>query len=198
MSVSADPRWAKFNGEGLSCACGERHVGLFPLQMIMPAGWEGPKAYAPDEDVRFDGTFLSANYAVLDGKYFALRMRLPLPIRDEREQALLFTVWASLDRPDFEAYVAAAKAGQMKQGARAHARLINRIGGFPDTLGLMGVAAQQTDGPPYILIDLQQQDKELRADHPLGREQRQGIALDRVFEIYAANGHDMRGALSSN
>jgi hypothetical protein len=33
--------------------------------------------------------------------------------------------------------------------------------------------------------------------HPLAIEQRDGITFDRLLDIYAANGHDMRAALSA-
>ena len=33
-----DPRWVKFTTQGLQCACGQRHVAPFPLQMIVPIG----------------------------------------------------------------------------------------------------------------------------------------------------------------
>jgi hypothetical protein len=36
VSVLDDPRWAKFNEEGFACSCGQRHVGLFPIQMQTP------------------------------------------------------------------------------------------------------------------------------------------------------------------
>jgi hypothetical protein len=34
-------------------------------------------------------------------------------------------------------------------------------------------------------------------DHPLSAEQQNGISLDRILDIYAENGHDMRDALSA-
>ena len=72
-----DPRWKAFNERGFACACGERHAGLFPINIHHPIGWPGANDYAPDDALRLDGNFLSANFCVWDGKYFAMRMRLP-------------------------------------------------------------------------------------------------------------------------
>ena len=81
QDVSADPRWQAFNQDGFPCSCGERHVGLFPVNMLTPAMWDGPKEYAPDEEIQLDRTFISESYCVWQGQNFAMRMRLPLQMR---------------------------------------------------------------------------------------------------------------------
>jgi hypothetical protein len=197
MSAIDDPRWAKFNHAGFACSCGETHVGLFPLQMLAPVGWPGSTTAESDEALRMEGDFLSYCYCVREGKYFSVRVRLPLPLEGTREWAFMFTAWVALDRPDFEGYVAARKANTLTQNARAPARLVNRLSTYDDTFRLMGSAYQQNDGGlPYFLTDPQQQDG--RNNHPLAIDQRRGISLDRVFEIYAAQAHDMRPAFTSH
>jgi hypothetical protein len=194
-SVLEDQRWRTFNAHGFPCSCGERHVGLFPVHIHHPIGWPGPKDYEPDDALRLDGNFLSANYCVWEGKYFAMRMRLPLQIRGAFPAAFILTPWASLNRPDFEAYLEAIKDKRLNNMARAPARLVNRLSGFADTFRLMGTAFQQEDaGPPLLLIHGPQPDN--RPDHHLIDEQRQGIGVDRVFELFAAYGHNMPAAES--
>ncbi len=190
-SVLSDPRWRIFNEQGFACSCGERHVGLFPVNLHHPVGWPGSKDYEPDEALRLDGDFLSANYCVWEGKYFAVRMRVPIQIRGAAPSAFMYTVWASLNRPDFEGYLDARANNRLNNAARAQARLVNRISGFPDTNRLMGTAFQQEDGgPPLLLIHGAQPDN--AADHPLIGEQRNGIGLDRALALFAEYGHDMR------
>src|SRR5574339_675090 len=93
-SLEDDPRWRRFNARGFACSCGERHVGLFPIQLHHPAGWPYAKEYEPDENLRLDGNFLSADYCVWNGQYFAMRMRLPIQMRGVAPVAFMFTVWA--------------------------------------------------------------------------------------------------------
>lgn len=191
MSVTDDTRWKALAADGLPCSCGERHVGLFPIHMLTPAGWVASPEYQPDEAMTMDGDFISANFSVRESKYFAIRMRLPIPLVGLPTQALMYTVWTALDRPDFEAYFEAVRTGRLKRDARAPARLINRIRGFPDTFGLMGAGFQQTEGGgPYLLLDMKQADR--RDNHPLAIEQRNGASLDRILELYAAQNHEMR------
>jgi len=189
-SVQNDARWRAFNEQGYACSCGERHVGLFPIHMEVPLGWPGSRTYAPDEALRLDGDFLSVNYCVREGKYFAMRCRLPVQIAGAQPAAFMYTVWAALDRPDFEGYLDARMKGKLSNTARAPARLVNRLSGFPDTNNLMGTAFQQEDGTPPVLIVHGIQANGL-TEHPLIREQRSGIGMDRVLEMFKAYGHDM-------
>jgi hypothetical protein len=190
-SVLDDPRWRVFNTQGFACSCGERHVGLFPVHIHHPIGWPHGTEFEPDENLRLDGNFLSANYNVWDGKYFAMRMRLPIQMRGAEPAVFMFTVWASLNRPDFEGYIDARKNNRLNNTSRARARLVNRLNGFPDTFKLMGTAFQQEDGgSPLLLIHGPQPDNS--PDHPLIAEQRNGMGFDRALGLFASYGHDMR------
>jgi hypothetical protein len=187
----ADPRWRALNESGLACSCGERHVGLFPVNLSHPIGFPRNGDYEPDEALRMDGDFLSANYSVWQGKFFAMRMRLPLRIREADPWAFMFTVWASLNREDFEAYLDAKKRGTLKNNAYAQARLVNRLEVYPDTVRLLGSAFQQEDGgPPLLIIHGPQPDNQ--ADHPLISDQKEGVTFDKALELFAAYGHEMR------
>jgi hypothetical protein len=193
LSAADDPRWRVFNEKGFACSCGQTHVGLFPINMLYPIGWPGSKDYEPDSALRMDGNFLSANFCVLEGKYFCMRMRLPVNIRGADSWAFTCTVWASLDRPDFEGYVEALKDGKLRDNARTHARLINRLSGYPDTAMLVGTAFQQANGAlPVLIIHGPQPNNS--PDNPLLEEQRQGIGVDRMLELFALYNHDMRAA----
>jgi hypothetical protein len=197
-NVSEDPRWQAFNQDGFACSCGERHVGLFPVNMLTPAVWDGPKEYAPDEEIELDRTFISANYCVWQGQNFAMRMRLPLQMRGAAPAAFMYTVWAAVERANLETYLADRRQNTLNNDTRFPARLVNRIAGHHDTSNLMGVAFQQEDGWPPLLLLAGQQPYTNRPDHPILDEQRQGIGLDRALELFAAYDHDMRPAASAN
>ena len=80
-NTADDPRWLEFNRAGFECSCGQRHVGLFPINMLVPVGWTGGRDYAPDDALDLTGNFLSENFCVWQGQYYAMRMRLPLQIQ---------------------------------------------------------------------------------------------------------------------
>ncbi|MDP3738536.1 MAG: DUF2199 domain-containing protein [Hyphomonadaceae bacterium] len=195
MTPDNDPRWARFNAQGMQCSCGERHVGLFPIHIQTPLGWPGSKTYEPDDALRMDGDFLSRDLCVWEGKYFSMRVRLPLQINGAAPAAFMYAAWASFNRPDFEGYLDARRNGRLNKTARAQARLVNRLSGFPDTFKLMGSAFQQEDGgPPLLLIHGPQPDND--PNHPLISQQRQGIGVDRMFELFAAYEHNMLASSS--
>jgi hypothetical protein len=194
FDVSEDPRWQAFTSSGYACSCGDRHVGLFPINMLAPIGWDGRQDYEPDEEIQLERTFISSNYCVWDGQQFAMRMRLPLQIRGAAPAAFMYTVWAAVDRASLEAYLAAKQMGTLNNETRFGARLINRIAGHHDTSNLIGVAFQQEDGWPPIMLLAGPQPYTNRPDHPILAEQRQGIGFDRMLELFAAYDHDMRAA----
>ncbi len=190
LSAGDDPRWTAFNTKGFACSCGERHVGLFPINLHVPIGWTGATEYEPEEAFRMDRDFMSSTLCVWQGKNFAVRTRLFLTMQGADPAAFLFTVWAKLDRPEFESYIAALRNNRLRAGEPMPARLMNRLGGFPDTFNLMGTAFQQTDGGlPVLLIH------GIQAGHlsepDLIRQQHEGIGVDRMLELFAAYGHDM-------
>jgi len=190
-SVLDDPRWHAFNSDGFACSCGQRHVGLFPITLQVPKGWTGDANYEPNEALRMDGDFLSFDYSVMEGKYFAMRMRLPLSIRGAEPAAFMYIVWASLNRSDFETQVDLARRAQLRPNARAQGRLVNNLSGYDTSSGLLGSAFHQEDGGyPVLLVHGPQPDND--PNHQLINEQRNGIGVDRMLELFAAYGHDMR------
>ncbi len=192
-----DPRWTTFTTTGYACSCGEHHVGLFPIHLNVPVGWPGGTAYQPesgsvesDYDLRTDGDFLSHNFCVWGGKNFAIRMRVYLKVTGAEPAAFLFNAWAGLDRMDFDAFSEAMLKPGTHTGLRTRARLLNRLSRFPDTYNLSGTAVHVRPGEsPVLMIHGIQAD--FRADHSLIVQQREGISVDRVFELFSAYRHNM-------
>ena len=198
LNVLDDPRWTAFNQTGFVCSCGERHVGLIPINMLMPLGWDGPTTYQPDSQLTLTGNFLSESYCVWEGQSFAIRMRLPLQMRGAAPHAFMYTVWASVDRPRFEAFLEAKATNNFNSKTYFPARLISRIAGHHDTANLMGAAFQQEDGGPPLLLLVGPQPYTNLPDNPIIAEQKDGIGLDRALDLLAAYGHDMRASASAN
>ena len=196
-NTSQDLRWQAFNSSGFACSCGERHVGLFPINMMTPIGWKGPTVYQEDSELVMDRTFISPRYAVWEGQSFAIRMRLPLIIRGAQPAAFMYTVFAAVDRIHFENYVRARNEGKLANLRQFSARLLNRLAGHHDTSNLVGVLHDENDGELPMLLLSGPQPYTNRPDHPILTEQRHGIGFDRMIELFQAYNHDMRAAASA-
>jgi hypothetical protein len=195
VPATDDPRWIAFNKDGLTCSCGERHVGLFPINIGYPINYPGSKTYEDNAALTLDRDFLSWDYNVWGFDHFAMRMRLPLQIAGAPPWAFMFTIWGALGIDTFKSWIEARKTGRIEPGMKAKALIANQLAGFKDTtLNLKGTAFLDPDnGPPILLIHGPQPDT--RSNHPLISEQRNGISIDRMFDLFTAYGHDMRGAL---
>lgn len=180
--------------QGAPCSCGQHHTGLIDLTFVQPADWGNAPAREPQENLRMDGDFMSDEFAVREGKYFAIRCVLPLPVIGCSPPASPLVVWASVEKPDFEKLAANPRPEPTNPPERFQARLVNRIGGYPNTFGLLGVAFPQADSPPLFVLGKPPGDAPDL--HPLVKEHRDGMTFDRLLEVYAAQGHDMRGAFA--
>jgi hypothetical protein len=98
-----------------------------------------------------------------------------------------------MDRMDFQGYVDAAKTNKLRSWAGVRAQMANRLSGFPPTDGLTGTAVHEegSNWPVLLVRGFQRPD---RAGHPLLKEQESGIGMDRVLDLFAVYGHDMKAA----
>jgi hypothetical protein len=125
---------------------------------------------------------------VLDDQYFFVRCVLRLPIRGSNTRTFDFGAWSSLSRANFLIYVENFDRSDQCRLGPWFGWLSNRLAGYPDTLGLKCQVRPRDDRLRPIL--------ELEAtDHPLSRQQREGITLDEVLDHHAAAGHDIRASL---
>lgn len=192
MSLEADARW-RILREGVACSCGQTHKGVEDLHVYWPDPWphgariEDNRALTAD---RLDGDFLSPDFCVMEGKFYAIRAALELPIQNSYSK-LNFIVWSALPRHDFIAYFNAANKRQAPGEGRAAGHLLNNLPGYEKTYGMNVVLEAPGRGlrPKLFTVD---------ESHQLTQEQRQGISLDRMFDHYALFGHTMRFGASLN
>lgn len=157
--------------------CGLEHEGL-PLDWAYdaPAYWDGG---------RTEADWISTDVCVwtddAGSRCYFIRGVLRLPIVGT-DDGLRYGVWSSLSEESFERVV-----DLWEDQARIHEPpyfgwLSNSLPGYPETLNLpLDVATIAVDLRPALVLH--------DGDHPLVREQRDGITLERVREIAELNLH---------
>jgi hypothetical protein len=137
--------------------------------------------YEIPEPVREQRCDLGSDDCVIDGEHFFLRGCVEIPVGEQTEP-LSWGVWVSVSR---ESHLAWLKSFDLQ--TRSHIGpffgwLNAWLKPYPDTINLKTMVHLRDKGlRPYIELE--------PTDHPLAVEQRQGISVDRVAEIYAIMNH---------
>jgi hypothetical protein len=167
------------------CAtCGEEHdlLDLEPSYSRPDAYFEVPKdqrEYLTNFS-KDDGRIRNADDT--ERRHF-LRVLLSVPIRGE-QQDVAWGVWVEVSAADWErAYDLWDDPKQAAEPPFA-ATLANALKGYEGTLGLPGrVRLTSPTTAPLFELDAS-------VDHPLAREQRQGVFPERVIEWVSMHHHD--------
>jgi hypothetical protein len=191
MHQSEDPRWQRFSELAWECtSCGLTHAGLFDLASDEPYFWEGGIDKRPNSAVLGAGNVLTEDFCIIDGQHYFVRCVLKLPLVGLSGKSFGFGVWATLSKTNFALYYENFDSGQRGTLGPWFGWFSNRLRGYPDTLNLKcRMHPQAARQRPYIELE--------PTDHPLAVEQRSGITFDRLLELYAINGHDMRKSFTS-
>jgi hypothetical protein len=165
-----------------------KHGGLFDMATPAPDHWGGDIKPKPNWKVLSSPEVLTEDFCVMNGEKFFIRCRLPLPVIGTSDVAFGFNVWSSLSKQNFDLYFETFDGGKQGELGPWFGWFSNRLQGYPDTLNLKCFVHPQSNRM-RPLIELE------RSEHPLAVEQREGITFDRILEIYALYGHDIRPAL---
>jgi hypothetical protein len=188
MPLEQDPRWLRLHGREWTCpCCGERHAGLFDLACDKPDFWQGAEEKRSNSAVLTSSNVLTEDFCILDGENFFVRCVLQLPITGTPEY-FGYGVWATLSKKNFDIYLDTFDEGNQGHLGPWFGWFANRLAGYPDTLNLK-CHLHPRDGRQRPCLELEP------TDHPLALEQQRGISFDRVLDIYALHGHDLRPAL---
>ena len=156
--------------------CDEIHEGMPTFGAPAPASY-----YDVPEDERAQRCTLTEDECVIDDEFFFVRGCLDIPVHGEAEP-FSWGVWVSLSESSYLQW-----KEYFDQETRSH------IGPFfgwfntwlelyPDTFNLKTKAHLRDEGfRPLIELE--------PTDHPLAIEQRQGISVERVAEIYGRMMH---------
>ncbi len=178
-----DIRWRRLTERPWKCSkCQVEHSGIFDLACFAPAAWRHDEAYEPNSALRMDGDFLSEDFCVIDGQNFLVRGVLQLPLLKSGGLTFGYGVWSTLSRSNFEKYLADFDSGHVGKESW-FGWFLNALKGYePSTYALKcNVEPQPNRMRPLIFLE--------PTDHPLAREQADGISYERLMEIYALHGH---------
>jgi hypothetical protein len=187
-----DPRWRRIWERPWRCgSCQGEHKGIFDLACDNPEQWPGNAQIAPNSALDLTSDFLSEDFCVLRGEHFFVRAVLELRIVGGEGKCFGFGVWATLSRQNFVRYVNTFDSGEQAGLGPWFGWFSNRLAGYPDTLNLKCQLHFQNDRQrqrPKVELE--------PTEHPLAVEQQRGMTFDRLLEIYALYGHDIRRSLS--
>ncbi len=130
-------------------------------------------------------SYLSNDICIVNGEDYFIRCVLYLPILGTSNEKLGYGVWSSVSEANFKKYRNTFNEPKQDQIAPWFGWLSNSLKGYPDSFKLKCNVFLQNDHK-RPLIELQE------SDHPLSIEQHKGITIDRLFEIYALNGHEIK------
>ncbi|HLZ64849.1 MAG TPA: DUF2199 domain-containing protein [Aliidongia sp.] len=152
-------------------SCGEWHEGMPTF------GANAPLYYysipAEDRDLR---CALRTDTCVVDQEHFFVRGCLEIPVHDEPEP-FVWGVWISLSKNHFDQFVACFDVNHRSHIGPFFGWLSAEFPFYPSAENLKTRAHLRDNGVrPYIELE--------PTDHPLAVEQRTGINVDRVAEIY--------------
>lgn len=190
MKTTDDPRWSRLMGHSGACrCCGMEFKGLFDVHYGAPDAWPQSEACERNAAILDDGADrLTEDFCRLGAHRF-VRATLLLPVSDTG-QSFGFGVWATV-RPDiFDAAIDHFDAGEQGQIGAVFSWLSNTLPEAPARPARGQLIFH--DGrirPSFHLND---------ADNPFTKEQVSGIDLDRVLDLYALTGTDLRPHLEAD
>ena len=159
--------------------CGEEHDGL-PLDWgyDKPAQWDGGKGRA---DWLTSDLCAWTDDAGEPAYFIRGVLHIPVP---ELDDTLRFGTWSSLSKRSFERVVELWDEQARVAEPAYFGWLANSLAGYPETLNLpCDVMTDELELRPTIVLH--------EGEHPLVREQRQGISMDRLLDLIGPRLHEV-------
>lgn len=156
--------------------CDEIHKGMPSFGAAAPLSY-----YAIPEVERASRCELGTDDCVIDETFFFVRGCLEIPVLGE-DEPFVWGVWASLSEQDFITWLKMFDVEHRSHVGPFFGWLNAWLKPYPETINLKTQVHLRDHGlRPWIELE--------PTDHPLALEQRNGISIDRVAEIYAIMMH---------
>jgi hypothetical protein len=160
------------------CAsCDEWHEGMPSFGTKAPLYY-----YDIPEAERDQRCQLNTDFCIVDNDYFFVRGSVEICVEGSAEP-FSWGLWVSLSRDSFRDYIDHFDSPERASRGPYFGWLAIALEVYPEDQTLR-TSVQPRNAPLRPLIELEP------SDHPLAIEQRDGIAMQRVGEIYAALMHD--------
>lgn len=138
--------------------------------------------YCIPEEERSTRCQLTQETCIVDDTYFFVQGCIEIPVSNTPEP-FIWGVWVSLSATSFSEFVRLLDVPEREQFGPYFGWLSAGFRIYSDTENLKTMVHLRNNGRrPYIELE--------PTDHPLAIEQRNGISVERVAEIYAAYMHD--------
>lgn len=160
------------------CAgCDEWHEGMPSFGTTAPLYYHG----IPDAE-RGERCELNSDFCIIDGEFFFVRGCVAIPVIGH-DEPFTWGLWVSLSKNSFRDYLDHFDAEDRDERGPYFGWLAISLSVYPEDETLKArVHPRKPDLRPLIELE--------PTDHPLAIEQRNGISVERVAEIYAAYTHD--------
>jgi len=156
--------------------CGEIHAGAPGFGAFAPLSY-----YAIPEAERASRCDLGSDHCVIDRAHFFVRGCLEIPVHGA-DEPLVWGVWVSLSEHSFGAWLKVFDEEHRSHVGPFFGWLNASLKPYPETINLKTQVHLRDHGRrPWIELE--------PTNHPLALEQRNGISVDRVAEIYATMMH---------
>lgn len=157
-------------------SCSEWHEGMPGFGASAPLYF-----YSIPEAERSTRCRLTEDTCMVDGKHFFVRGCIEIPVHGA-DEPFIWGVWVSLSQGNFEQFVGLLDRRDRCQYGPYFGWLSADFKVYPNAENLKTMVHLRDDGVrPYIELE--------PTHHPLSIEQREGIGVDRIAEIYAAYVH---------
>ena len=152
--------------------------------------WAGSPSRQPDEAVDAalaEGRDILTKNFCLDGEHRFVRGIIPFKIGDS-DETFAFGVWGSLSQQSFGQYLDHFFDRETQLMSQVFSWLSNRLPESEDRPVKCRLHPRPRPDRPILEIG--------EEGHPYFSAQTEGLTVDRLLEIYARSGHDLRDALA--
>jgi hypothetical protein len=156
--------------------CGEEHTGVPTFGFSYPIDYFDVPA-----SERARRTFLTEDTCVVDDRRFFVRGCLEIPVHDS-DEPFVWGVWVRVGKRDFFRFQDLLGEAVRAQHGPFRGRLASPPRPYPDSEGL-AVRVRLRDQRQRPRIEM------AAGRHPLIAEQRRGISMDRLIEIFELMTH---------